>query len=323
MKKMVLSFLLTFCLFACKDVNNSSNMPINSEQKDPNTFEVGRLKVEMVLIDAIDEIVLGKQGSQDNPPHKVSLSAYRIAKKEVTQELFDAIYGDGTQWHFTRGFNKQRSLPPIVELPADRVSWYKAVAFCNMLTLKIDGLKDEVVYYSDEDFTKPYTKEDAENKQEAYANWKKKGFRLPTEAEWEVAAKAKDENAIYSGANGDSDDELKEVAWMGLNSENKTHDVGQKKANAYGLFDMTGNVLEWCWDWYKDIEGDLTNIKKDPRGPLDMGDSIGRAMRGGAYIYPSSTCRIQYRDAMVPDGIIPGYPDTNYKYLGFRLAMSL
>ena len=281
-KKIVFLLAVVFFLFACKGAGNSSN----PTPKDPNTFEVGRLKVEMVSIDAIAEIVLGHKDVDDNKPHKVSLSAYRIAKHEVTQELFDTVWGEGQDWHFKKSLNKQRSLPPINELPADRVSWYKAIAFCNMLTLKIDNLKDEVVYYSDKELTKPYTKDDAQNKvEEVFADWSKKGFRLPTEAEWEVAAKAKDETAIYSGAKGATDDELKEVAWMKLNSENKTHKVGEKKANAYGLFDITGNVLEWCWDWHSDIKENLTNVQKDPHGTETQGDSIGRVMRGGAYNY--------------------------------------
>ena len=318
MKKIVLSFFI-MCLFACNRVNDSHD-PI---QKDPNAFEVGRVKIEMVSIDAVNEVVLGATDFNDNKPHKVSLSSYRIAKHEVTQELFDAVWGEGQDWHFKKSLNKQRSLPPIKELPADRVSWYKAIAFCNMLTLKIDTLKEELVYYSDPNFTKPYTKEDAKNKLEAFANWGKKGFRLPTEAEWEVAAKAKDENAIYSGAGDSSDGALKEVAWMNLNSENKTHDVGKRRANAYGLFDMTGNVCEWCWDWCNDIGEDLTNIQKDPHGTEEQGEAIGRAMRGGAWAYDKGDCHIAYRDVMSPDGIVEGMPETQYRYLGFRLAMSL
>ena len=320
MKRIVLSLLLVSCLFACKDVNNSPE----PTKKDPNTFEVGRCDIEMVSIDAINEIVLGHKDFADNKPHKVSLSAYRIAKHEVTQELFNTIWQEEHHWHFPKTASMQRSLSPKKELPADHVSWYEAIAFCNMLTLKIDSLKDEVVYYSDEKLTKPYTKDDAQSKvEDVFVNWSKKGFRLPTEAEWEVAAKAQDESAIYSGAKGVADDELKEVAWMELNSEKKTHVVGTKKSNAYGIFDMTGNVLEWCWDWYNDIKEDLTNVQKDPHGSLEQGTSIGRAMRGGAYNYPKNTCRIAYRDAMLPDGIIPAIPESQYMYLGFRLAMSL
>ena len=319
MKKIVVVLFAVSLLFGCKGANNSPD----PTEKDPNTFEVGRLNIEMVSIGAINEIVLGHKDFADNMPHKVSLSAYRIAKHEVTQELFDTVWGESHKWHFTKALNAQRSLPPIMKLPADRVSWYEAIAFCNMLTLKFDALKEELVYYSDPNFTKSYTKEDAKDKKEVFANWTKKGFRLPTEAEWEVAAKAKDENAVYSGAKDASDEALKEVAWMNLNSENKTHEVGEKKANAYGLFDMTGNVAEWCWDWCNDIGEDLTNIQKDPHGTNEQEIALGRAIRGGTWAYSKDECNISYRDAMSADGIVPGMPETQYRYLGFRLAMSL
>jgi formylglycine-generating enzyme required for sulfatase activity len=98
------------------------------------------------------------------------------------------------------------------------------------------------------------------------------GYRLPTEAEWEYACRAGTTTAYNTGASISDN-----TGWCRANSEKKTHKVGLKSANAWGLYDMHGNVFEWCWDWYKE---DITTDNTDPKGAVT---GIGRVKRGGCW----------------------------------------
>ena len=128
-------------------------------------------------------------------------------------------------------------------------------------------------------------------------------FRLPTEAEWEYAARGgKSEGTKYSGSNF-----IEDTAWYGDNSGNQTHDVATKRANSLGIYDMSGNVDEWCNDWLgKYNKGSQTN----PQGP-SKGSS--RVLRGGSWKYSAGGCRVSFRNFRSPDG--------SYNNLGLRLAL--
>jgi formylglycine-generating enzyme required for sulfatase activity len=133
-----------------------------------------------------------------------------------------------------------------------------------------------------------------------------KNYRLPTEAEWEYAARGGPpgkQNFVYAGS-----DKIDEVAWYDGNSDRKTHPVGQKKANALGLFDMSGNVWEWCNDWFGDYSAEN---QRNPKGP-DSGS--GRVYRGGGWGINASYCRVAYRRTYTLERL-----DLN---VGFRLASS-
>jgi len=129
-------------------------------------------------------------------------------------------------------------------------------------------------------------------------------YRLPTEAEWEYAARNGGKDEIYAGGNN-----VNAVGWYGGNSKGKTHPVGQKRANELGLYDMTGNVWEWCQDWFgRDYYG--KSPRNNPQGPASGTD---RANRGGGWFIDARLARVTVRNWFKPD-------DNRSFALGFRLA---
>ncbi|MDX9791532.1 MAG: SUMF1/EgtB/PvdO family nonheme iron enzyme, partial [Candidatus Kapabacteria bacterium] len=143
-----------------------------------------------------------------------------------------------------------------IELPVENVTWINAVQFCNELS-KLNGL-EEVYTITGVD---------------AVADFSKNGWRLPTEAEWEYACKA--------GTNGDfaGSGIIGEMAWYGDNSGLKMHPPGRKNPNQFGLYDMHGNVWEWCWDYY-DPDYYSEGMTIDPVGPSN---GERRVLRGGSW----------------------------------------
>ena len=183
--------------------------------------------------------------------------------------------------------------------PVEGVSWYSAVEYCNKLSRK-EGLNQ------------CYSKDSSGN-----WTWNRSanGYRLPTEAEWEYAAKG---GRNITGYRYSGSDNIDGVAWYDKNaydvgsnsSAYGTHPVKHKAPNELGIYDMTGNVWEWCWDWW---ENELpTNPSKDYAGP-----SSGnyRVIRGGGWSLNADDCSVSYR----------GYIDPCYWYrgLGFRVACSV
>ena len=128
-------------------------------------------------------------------------------------------------------------------------------------------------------------------------------YRLPTEAEWEYSCRA---GTSFRFNTGDSESDLDRAGWYGENSGGKTHPVGLKEPNAWGLYDMHGNVWEWCRDWYGNYPEYAVS---DPTGPAN---GAARVIRGGAWYRPAEYCRTAYRYWYVPD--------YRYHYLGFRLV---
>ncbi|MBU4486944.1 MAG: formylglycine-generating enzyme family protein [Candidatus Delongbacteria bacterium] len=223
------------------------------------------------------------------------LSDFLISKYQVTQELYQFIMGNNpSSFHGTNN-------------PVESVSWYDAVEFCNKLS-EFEGF--ERCYSGSKDNIK--------------CNFLSNGYRLPTEAEWIFAARGGRHSKGYDYSGDNNPDS---VAWHSSNSKDSTQPVGLKAPNELGLYDMSGNVYEWCWDWREEYP---IVTEKNPTGPFN-GES--RIIRGGSWCHDFEFCNILYKYKK-PDIItaLTGNPtdirgalhpsDKNY-FLGFRLSKTL
>ncbi len=195
--------------------------------------------------------------------HKVELDTFYMAEFPVTQELYEAVMKTNP----SKFKGKRR--------PVETVNWYKSVEFCQ----KINEIL-ELPQGSDD---------------KAKLDLKTKGFRLPTEAEWEYAAgggaRAEHTKQEYAGSNN-----LNIVGWYSKNANSETRPVGLKMPNKLGLYDMSGNVYEWCWDW-------------------SGKDSKYRVLRGGSWCNDATRSRIAFRNY--------DFPNFVWNDFGFRLVFSL
>lgn len=237
---------------------------------------------------------MGDRNSEGNnnelPLHDVTLSSFYMAITVVIQSEYSAIMGANPAHNYGVGNN----------YPVYFVSWYDAIKYCNKKSIN-DGLTPCYRVNGD---TNP---DNWGNSFTPMVNWRGNGYRLPTEAEWEYAARGgihESDNYRYSGCNTNS--HLANYAWYNENNTpNGSKEVATKLPNQLGLYDMSGNEWEWCWDCYNNYTNDS---QINPHG-LANGDY--RILRGGAWDCASYHCRVARREHNNPNSI--------YSFYGFRI----
>ena len=208
----------------------------------------------------------GHGDANEHPRHAVAISrSFYLGATEVTQGQYAAVMGENPSWFSASRLEGRADHPAdTARLPVERVSYEQAQEFCRRLSRR-EGLPEGV-------------------------------YRLPTEAEWEYAARGGLEGDFAPG--GDPV-ELRRFAWLYENSAGRTHEVGTLAPNAWGLYDMSGNVAEWCADWY-DAGYYARSPRQDPPGPDQPGPQPLRAIRGGSWNDEAELCRPANRDAAPP-----------------------
>jgi formylglycine-generating enzyme required for sulfatase activity len=235
---------------------------------------------------------------REKPVHTVTLSPYEIGRYEVTFAQYD-VFCEATGRDKPDDEGWGRGNRPVIY-----VSWYDAVAYCNWLS---EQQGYEPVYELD-------------GREVANVDWEANGYRLPTEAEWEYAARGGGKKVRFG--NGKDTARASEINFDASENYKKPYsEVGKYRGqtvpvgslnspNGLGLHNMSGNVYEWCWDWYS---GDYyaSSPERNPRGP-DSGSN--RVVRGGSWNVNPQICRAANRNG--------GNPSIRGNYLGFRVARS-
>jgi formylglycine-generating enzyme required for sulfatase activity len=268
----------TILLASC----NNSDTPSDSSSA---TIEITTASgVAMVWLPG-GEFTIGsvKESADEKPAHKVTLAPFLIDCTEVTGEMFaKAELPNPGHWQ------------DDPKMPVEQIRWRDARAYCNERSL-MEGLAP---CYD-------------ESKPGWPCNFDADGYRLPTEAEWEYAARAGG-----AGRYGSVDAaKLKQSAWFDANSGNRTHPAGTRKPNDWGLYDMLGNVSEWCQDIYA-ADYYAKSPAENPQGPEAEGAAAAkRVMRGGNWKSSADMCRVTFRQ-----GQLTGDTDACFTtdYCGFR-----
>ena len=239
----------------------------------------------------------------DANPTNIYVSAFYMDVNLVSSNQWWTVYSYATNHGY--GFVNAGSGKAATH-PVQSVDWYDCVKWCNARSVQA-GLKP--AYYRDAGFTHIYTNREVT----VYVNWAAKGYRLPTEAEWEKAARGGLSGQRFPWGNsisgsqanyyGDTASYSFDLGPNGFNPIGNyptdsvgTSPVGSFPANSYGLYDMAGNVYEWCWDWYATPYGQpTTNNPTGPAGPLSY-----RVLRGGNWTYDASVTRCAFRSYDIP-----------------------
>ncbi len=295
---------LTLTLAACAGCGESESTPSDADAAQPTPdaapptpdaaqapIPEGYVRIEpgeFTMGSPEDELRLGLGRFGDETQHRVTVTrAFALKATEVTQAEWRAVMGTDPS-----GFADCGDTCPV-----EQVSWFDAVDYVNRVS-DAEGLPR--CYADDADRT--------------FAGLDCTGYRLPTEAEWEYAARAGTQTAYHTGVNTQTDcnddPNLNLAGWYCGNSGDTTHPVGQKQVNAWGLYDMHGNVWEWVHDWGAAYPA---GAAVDPAGPAS--DRMFRVYRGGSWNNDAQNVRSAYRFSYTPA--------RRRNFLGFRPSRSL
>ncbi len=257
-REIFLLFII-LCIAGCGENQSVENQSVGEVTIKEITTPSG---IQMIVIPA-GEFVMGSDHGEDDekPAHKVILTSFHIDQYEVTQKEYERLMG------------KNPSKIKNPNHPVEQVRWYDAIQYCNQRSMR-DGY------------------DPCYNLETAQCLFDVNGYRLPTEAEWEYACRA-GTHTLYSY--GNDPNQLAQYAWYKNNANKKTNPVGKKKPNPWGLYDMYGNVWEWCNDYYHETYA--SNDVENPSGP-DEGEEC--VLRGGAWNCSEESCRSSSRFSETP-----------------------
>ena len=269
--------MLAALTFACGDSNTETDASADAgaPSDGQSTLDAGGPEIEPYVLIKAGSFTMGSESELaldfEKPAHTVTLTRdFYLQTTEVTQAQYAEVMDD-----------KPALFGGCPTCPVERVKWHEAIAYCNALSEK-------------EGFMPCYEISDEAVDEVTFLGLDCEGYRLPLEAEWEYAARAGTESDWVCGDDGSCVDGL---AWYKENSASKTHEVGSLPPNAWGLYDMMGNVYEWVWDWHS-LEWYAESATQDPAGP---DEGFHHAYRGGSWSSNAEALRSPDRSINLPN----------------------